>query len=343
MIEAEGSQYGRREGGASPIWLILVTIVLCTARDLSFRPRLTALARIVSAMSATSSDSARSVSVVIPTHERPARLARCLAALADLDTDGLEIEVVVVDDGSRVAPTAEVEAVADRLDVRLHSQSNAGPAGARNAGARLASHELLAFTDDDCVPHPGWVRESTAPLAAGPGALVGGTTINAVDRVCPDASQYLIDALYRWQATHPIGAFWTSNNLACSRDSFLEVGGFDESFPIAAGEDRELGVRWSRSGRPLHRAPAAVVDHHHDMGLGAFWRQHRNYGRGAAQYRDAVEASGESVDLMPPSFYATLLAEPYRHESPWRATVLSALIGVSQIATAVGFVVERRA
>lgn len=282
------------------------------------------------------------VSVVVPTYERPVRLARCLDALAALDTTRIDVEVVVVDDGSRVPPTAEVAAVSDRVEVRLHSQPNSGPANARNVGAALGRHRFLAFTDDDCVPDPGWAEAVTAPLRDDASALVGGHTVNAVERYCPHASQYLIDALYRWQQDHPAGAFWTSNNLACSRDAFLDVEGFDGTFPLPAGEDRELGVRWARSGRPLRRATDAVVEHHHDMGLAGFWRQHRNYGRGAARYRERLEAAGDTIEMMPPSFYATLLAEPFRHESPWRAAPISALIGVSQFATVAGFVAERR-
>ncbi len=282
------------------------------------------------------------MSVVVPTHDRPVRLARCLRALADSSTDHLDLEVVVVDDGSAIAPRAEVAAVADRVDVRLHSQPNAGPAAARNVGARLARHDLLAFTDDDCAPDPSWVDRLTAPLLDDPRALVGGTTVDAIGGVAPAASQYLVDGLYRWQESRPDGAFWTSNNLGCARGDFLEVGGFDETFPLPAGEDRELGVRWVRNGRTLLRAPDARVAHHHAMGLAGFWRQHRNYGKGASRYREVLDEAGDGVEAMPPAFYATLLSEPFRHEPPWRAVPMSALIGISQVATVSGFVAERR-
>jgi len=286
----------------------------------------------------------RCVTVVIPSYERPRSLARCLEAVtvgAENDPR-VDVEVIVVDDGSATSPAAEVDAVEHRVDVRLHRQKNQGPASARNAGARLARHSLVAFTDDDCAPAPGWPHAVTEPLADDPAALVGGTARNAETPLCSSASQYLVDALYRWHSAHPSGAFWTSNNLACSRDEFLDVGGFDETFPLAAGEDRELGVRWARSGRPLRRALDAVVDHHHRLDIRGFWRQHRNYGRGAVHYRDVVADAGDDVEVMPPSFYATLLAEPFRHEPALRALSISGLIGLSQVATVAGFVAERR-
>ena len=284
----------------------------------------------------------RGVSVVVPTYERPERLARCLAALARSDTAHIDLEVVVVDDGSADPPTEIVARVAGGLDVRLHSQANSGPAIARNVGARLARHSSLAFTDDDCVPDAGWAEAVTRPLTGSPTALVGGATVNAVERMAPAASHHLVEALYRWYEQHPVGAFWTSNNLACDRDAFLGVGGFDQTFPLPAGEDRELGVRWTRSVGPRVAAPEAIVAHHHDMGVAGFLRQHRNYGRGAARYRDVLGDAGERVDTMPPSFYATLLAEPFRHEPVWRALPIATLIVASQVATVAGFALERR-
>lgn len=281
------------------------------------------------------------LSVVVPTYERPERLARCLAALASADTSSLDVEVIVVDDGSAVAPTAAIEAVSDRIDVRLHSQDNAGPAAARNTGARLARYEYLAFTDDDCTPHERWPVEIHRAVRDDRDALVGGRTENAVDSVCSEASQDLVDALYRWQEAHDGPGFWTSNNLACSRRIFLDIGGFDETFPLPAGEDRELGARWQRSGRPLRLAAGATVDHHHSMSLAQFWRQHHNYGRGASRFREVLADDGEEVGVNPVGFYLSLVREPFRRRGPVRALVVATLIALSQVATVAGFVSER--
>jgi GT2 family glycosyltransferase len=100
------------------------------------------------------------ISVVVPTYRRAAALRRTLAALGR-QRGAPPFEVVVCDDGS---PEGEAAAIADAVEaartsapghgaaVRLVRQENAGPAAARNAGARAAVAPLLLFLDDDCAP-----------------------------------------------------------------------------------------------------------------------------------------------------------------------------------------------
>src|SRR5690349_8782081 len=97
------------------------------------------------------------VSIIIPTYNRPAPLEQCLKALSQLDYPRDRFEVVVVDDGSTISPAGIVEGFCSRLDIRMLRQANAGPAAARNLGAQEAKGQILAFTDDDCLPDPAWL------------------------------------------------------------------------------------------------------------------------------------------------------------------------------------------
>ena len=98
----------------------------------------------------------RGVSVVVPTRDRPESLRRCLGALRAQDL--AELEVIVVDDGSRDRGAVEAALAGAAPGVRLLRTPGRGPAAARNRGVRAATGEVVCFTDDDCEPEPGWAR-----------------------------------------------------------------------------------------------------------------------------------------------------------------------------------------
>ncbi|VAW34832.1 Glycosyl transferase, family 2?, partial [hydrothermal vent metagenome] len=226
-------------------------------------------------------------SIIVPTYNRPRRLASCLRALADLDYPRDQYEVIVVDDGSVQSSEEMVASFADKICVQYVYQENQGPAVARNNGARMANGRFLAFTDDDCVPSASWLHQLASQLISEPQKMVGGYTRNALSRnPFSITSQLLIDYLYHhFNRTESRARFFTSNNFVVSADLFWQVGGFDETMPLAAGEDREFCDRWLESGFGMIYLPRAVIFHAHKLGIRSFWRQHFNYGRGAWHYR----------------------------------------------------------
>jgi GT2 family glycosyltransferase len=287
-------------------------------------------------------DSPPRFTVIVPTFERPAPLAACVRALRALDRPGGALEVVIVNDGGR-PPSADVVGATDdpTLSLRVVDQRNAGPATARNRGASEARGEYLAFTDDDCLPDRGWLSAFDAALRATPGALVGGRTVNALpDSVFADTSQRLADFVSSYFRGGAAGRFFTSNNLAVARDAFLAAGGFDTSFPFSAGEDRELGDRWSAQGRPSVTAPDALVHHAHRLSARGFLRQHFTYGRGAVAFRRVRAESGRPVRV-DPAFYAKSLAYALRGGG-LRAAARAALTTLAHGAYAAGLLYESR-
>jgi GT2 family glycosyltransferase len=282
--------------------------------------------------------------VVVPTYDRPAQLAACVAALRRLERPGDTLEIVIVNDGGRPpAPEVATPGPEDAgLEVRVISQGNAGPASARNAGAAAARGAALAFTDDDCLPECGWLTAFDDALRDRPDALLGGRTLNAVaDDVFADASQRLADFVASYFAGGAAGRFFTSNNLAVARDTFLAAGGFDARFPFSAGEDRELGDRWSAQGRPSEAVPGAVVRHAHRLSARRFLRQHFTYGRGAVAFRRVRAESGRPVRV-DPAFYARSVTFALGGERRMRALVRAALTVVAHAAYAAGLAWESR-
>lgn len=286
-------------------------------------------------------------SVVVPTYERPAALRRCLAALARQDYSPDRFEVIVVDDGGTADLSSVVESIRARVAVTLLRQANAGPAAARNHGARAARGSLLAFTDDDCAPALDWLSCLSTALNDRPGTMAGGHTVNALPHnPYASASQLLNDYLYTSWSAGEGPAFFASNNMAMPAESFWRIGGFAPSFPHAAGEDRDFCTRWRAAGYSLQFVPEGRVLHHHALTLRSFWQQHRGYGRGAYhvhRLHAGRSARQESASPRSIAFYRDLLLHPLRTLPPRMAIPQFVLFGLSQVATAVGLIAEWRA
>src|SRR5262249_55512081 len=107
-------------------------------------------------------------SVIIPTYMRPQQLQDCLEGLACQNYPRDRYEVIVVDDGSPDMPEPVTTPFHARMQLRLLRAPHGGPAAARNAGAREAAGDLLAFTDDDCVPSSGWLQALAHGISCAP-------------------------------------------------------------------------------------------------------------------------------------------------------------------------------
>ncbi len=221
------------------------------------------------------------VSVIVPTHERPAALDRCLDALARQDV-AVPFEVVVVDDSA-----AGDAALAPRHAARLLHSGGVGAAAARNLGAAAAQAPLLLFLDDDIVAAPGLVRGHVERHAReGEGAVVVGPYLPApVRRTLPaDAAALwwhdLFQALERAQGQTYVAAL--TGNLSLSAQAFARSGGFDARFGRTRREDWEWGYRALRAGLTLHYEPAACGRHEYELDAAGRLRAAELEGRGDA-------------------------------------------------------------
>ena len=121
------------------------------------------------------------VRVVIPTCNRPAQLARCLASI-EATRRPWPIEVVVVDDGSATPLDAVLSPFQTTVAATLVRQSNSGSGVARNTGVAHADGRYIVFLDDDCALEHGTVVAFVEALHDEPGAIVGGRTRLGRDR-----------------------------------------------------------------------------------------------------------------------------------------------------------------
>lgn len=282
-------------------------------------------------------------SVVIPTRKRDRLLRSCLSSLRSLDYPVADFEVIVVDDGGGV-PARLIEEARAGLDIRLVSQDHHGPATARNRGVAAARGEFIAFTDDDCTVDRGWLRALEHALGEHPEAMIGGGTVSSTgSTIFAVASQNIVDFLYEYYASVPTSLrFFATNNVACRRDHLLALGGFDESFPRAAAEDRDLCERWHEAGRPFHYQGTALVTHHLESTLRHYVSQHLRYGQGATHLNRARQRRGhQGPRLEPVRFYVGLVTYALRRGVTPRNLWLATLAFVSQVAYGIGYYSER--
>jgi glycosyltransferase involved in cell wall biosynthesis len=286
--------------------------------------------------SGATTEIAPQISVVVPTFNRPHLLPRLLASLAR--QRDIRVEIVVVDDGSP-QPVNLSSLARQGPPLRLVRQPNRGPAAARNTGARLARGPIIAFTDDDCEPRPDWARKlADAVGTGGHPTLAGGTTRNAVNgNLFSAASQDIANNLSTAFSSEP---FFASNNFAVPRDAFLALEGFDESYPLAAGEDRAFCRDWIAKGWRMASAPGAVVDHHHVLTPRCYWRQHYRYGRGAFRFHKGTGQTGSMTARARQCL--ALVAHPARANPGIDGLGRSALVGIAQVPTLFGFLAEAR-
>ena len=117
------------------------------------------------------------ISVIIPTFNRAHAIRDTLDGLTRLDTNGLDWEVIVVDNNSCDETRAAVESFVGRLPVRYLFEPRQGKNYALNAAIELAMGEILVFADDDITPDHSWLIEIANATSRWPDYLVFGGRI----------------------------------------------------------------------------------------------------------------------------------------------------------------------
>jgi GT2 family glycosyltransferase len=191
-------------------------------------------------------------SVIVPTCDRCRDLSICLGRLAPgfQTLDHALYEVIVSDDSS----ISEVERIVkERFPWAVCLQGpRCGPAANRNTGAAFAQGEWLVFVDDDCLPAPDLLEGYGRGIADFPDIQVfEGKTVpigvrQRLDERCPE--------------NQTGGKLW-SCNFAIKAKVFVSIGGFDVTFPFAAFEDIEFGIRLKKSAVKIAFCERAVVFH----------------------------------------------------------------------------------
>lgn len=209
------------------------------------------------------------VSIIIPTFNGGSRIGQCLHALLE-QASSKDFEILVVNDGS-TDDTARALSICP--DIKVITQSNAGPAAARNRGAQDARGAIILFTDDDCVPAADWLERMLEPFADKDVVGVKGAYRTHQKELAARFVQIEYEDRYRLMSRFDCIDFVDTYSAAFRRERFLEMNGYDTSFPVACAEDIELSYRMSARGWKMKFAQGAIVCHTHPDTLSRYLRK----------------------------------------------------------------------
>jgi glycosyltransferase involved in cell wall biosynthesis len=189
------------------------------------------------------------VSVVLPTYQRPEYLTNCLKALLQQKFDKKDFEIIVVSDGpdEQTKKTTDEWAGYDYPAIRyLPLPYKKGPAAARNYGWLNARGRIVAFTDDDCIPDGHWLHEMVANCDPKQDVALTGKVIVPIGKRPTDFEQTT--------AGLQTADFITAN-CACTKNALIKAGGFDEQFSMAWREDSTVwGVSIKEQKKTMYNA-----------------------------------------------------------------------------------------
>ncbi|MBD3212659.1 MAG: glycosyltransferase [Candidatus Lokiarchaeota archaeon] len=224
----------------------------------------------------------RNLSIIVPTYNRYQHLRFLLNSIDKQST--YPREVIIINDCS----IDQTESFLNKWRINkeefnvivYNSPENKGPAVARNIGIQLASCDLIAFTDDDCILSKDWVKQiQNSKLWKDEGiAGIGGKVIPYQKNL---VSEYY--TFHRILEPPKFIQYLVTANACYRRDLLLEIDGFDEDHCYPGGEDNGLSFKLIRIGYRFGFEKNMIVYHNYRTSIPAFLKTFYRYGKGCAE------------------------------------------------------------
>jgi len=223
-----------------------------------------------------------SISIIIPTHNRVQMLQRLLRFIEHLTIK--PNEVIIVNDGSNDFTHKLLQKWEqcnhDFIPIVINLPKSQGPGAARNIGIQLASSDLIAFTDDDCIIYPSWIYSilQSKHWANKEIVGIGGKVFNYRKGVVSEYYSY-----HRILEPPKYRQYLVTANACYLKKCLIEVDGFDETHRYPGGEDNGLSFKLAKLGYRFGFEKNMIVLHDYRTSILSFIKTFYRYGKGCAE------------------------------------------------------------
>lgn len=211
------------------------------------------------------------VSIIVAAYNSQDTIEECLKSILSLNYPAGNIEVIVMDGGSK----DNTVKIAEEYPIKVVSIRLNAPA-AYNYAQKIASYPIFGFIDADAKVEPEWLNKLTPHLDEPNVAGVSGS-IETWNTLNPWARSIGYELKNRYRRISKYTGRIATMNLLMKRTVIEEAGGWDEKLP--SQYDTDLGFRISAKGYKIAYEPAAVCYHFNRPTIKAYYRQQLQYGK----------------------------------------------------------------
>ena len=210
-------------------------------------------------------EASSAIRVVIPAYHAEKTIVQCIQSVLTALSSFSTYEIIIVDNGGN----ANLKILTAHFPVSILERiETTSAAYARNEGAKDFLQGYLIFIDSDVVCEKQCIIELIAPLQKGEAqASVGNYSTNIRGLTFTQTyKQLYINFVYSSNGPFIKNDFWTA--IGCiDAGIFHQLGGFENEFKGARGEDQELGIRLFKKGYTIAFAQKAIGQHLHIYGI----------------------------------------------------------------------------
>jgi glycosyltransferase involved in cell wall biosynthesis len=220
-------------------------------------------------------------SIIIPVYNRPDEIKELLESLLVSNYDK-EYEILIVEDGSTVTCSNEIENFKGKLNISYYFKENSGPGDSRNFGMKKSKGDYFIIFDSDCIIPKEYLTDVENELTANYVDCFGGSdaaldSFSAIQKAINFAmTSFLTTGGIRGGSEKLTKFQPRSFNMGISKKAFEDSNGFGNIHP---GEDPDLSIRLWKLGYETRLFPKAIVYHKRRIDWDKFSVQVTKFGK----------------------------------------------------------------